>query len=125
MRIVLDIDETICSKPKVEPNNYELAEPYKDVIAYVNKLHDEGHYIIYFTARGMGTHDGNVGKAYNQWYSITEGQLDSWGAQYDELLLGKPYADIYIDDRALRISADGNDSVSIIQKAVEARKYGS
>ncbi len=28
--------------------------PKKDRIEKINKLHDEGHYIIYMTARAMG-----------------------------------------------------------------------
>ena len=52
MRYCIDIDGTICT-PTVG-RDYHKAEPWKDRIAKINKLYDEGHYIIYFTARAMG-----------------------------------------------------------------------
>lgn len=33
------------------------------------------------------------------WRKITEKQLLRWGVKYHELILNKPSADIYIDDR--------------------------
>ena len=52
MRYCIDIDGTICS-PTVG-RNYNEAQPWYDRIDIVNKMYDEGHYIIYFTARAMG-----------------------------------------------------------------------
>ena len=34
---------------------------------------------------------------------ITKKQLDSWGAKYNELILGKPSADFYIDDKNISL----------------------
>ncbi len=117
MRILLDIDGTICSETL--PGKYDEAEPYVDVIEYINKLYTDGHYIMYFTARGMGANNGAAGKAYNRWYSITEAQLKRWGVKYDELLLGKPHADIYIDDKALRVNRNGKGSLDIIKEVLD------
>ena len=33
---------------------------------------------------------------------LTELQLLQWGCKYHQLILGKPSADIYIDDRAIK-----------------------
>lgn len=107
MRIVLDIDGTICQNTN---GNYQDARPYRDMVSFVNKLYDEGHYIIFHTARGMGKHDGNAALAYKDWYCLTKGQLDLWGVQYHELHLGKILGDVYIDDRAFRVNDDGSSA---------------
>ena len=101
----MDIDGTICSE--VHSRKYEEAKPYYAVIDFINKLYDDGHYIIYFTARGMGTCNGNVNEAYNKWYTITESQLKEWNVEYHELHLGKPWGDVYVDDKAFNIQ-NGN-----------------
>ena len=54
MRYCIDIDGTICTPGTCKSCQYEGSTPKKDRIEYVNKLYDEGHYIIYFTARAMG-----------------------------------------------------------------------
>ena len=51
MTYVFDIDGTICT---TTDGDYALAKPLKDRIAMVNKLYDEGHTIVFQTARGMG-----------------------------------------------------------------------
>ena len=51
-RYCVDIDGTICT-PTVG-RDYHKAEPWKERIKVLNKLYDEGNYIIYFTARAMG-----------------------------------------------------------------------
>ena len=51
MIIRIDIDETICKTPD-NPRNYELAEPILENIKKANKLYDDNHTIIYWTARG-------------------------------------------------------------------------
>ena len=60
-RYCFDIDGTICNNTWGE---YEKALPIPDRIEVVNKLYNDGHHIIYFTARGMGTCDGDVLRAY-------------------------------------------------------------
>ncbi len=85
---VFDIDGTICSDTK---GNYELAKPIEERINFVNDLYKSGHIIKYFTARGSTT---NI-----DWKELTSQQLKDWGALYHELILGKPYGDIYIDDK--------------------------
>ena len=85
-----DIDGTICT---LTDGNYEDAKPIKERIKLVNRLRASGNKIIYFTARGSTTGI--------DWRSLTENQLDQWGAQYDELHLGKPHYDVYVGDKAL------------------------
>lgn len=99
MKYVIDIDGTICSI--VSNGNYESAVPIKDRIQKINKLYDEGHYITYLTARGMGRYNNDIKLAKARFYDITKMQLRLWGCKYHELFLGKPSADFYIDDKGI------------------------
>lgn len=95
---VFDIDGTICS---LTGGNYTLAKPLQDRIDKINKLYESGSHIVFFTARGMGRNNNDKQKAEEQFYSLTESQLQSWGVKYHMLFLGKPAGDIYIDDKAI------------------------
>jgi len=102
-RYCVDIDGTICS-PTVG-RDYHKAKPWKNRIDALNKLYDEGHYIIYFTARAMGRfsnqpHSIASVKAEGVLFELTEKQLKDWGCKYHELIMGKPHADHFIDDKA-------------------------
>jgi hydroxymethylpyrimidine pyrophosphatase-like HAD family hydrolase len=99
MTYVVDIDGTICEK--APENDYTKALPFLDRIEAINQLHDNGHTIIYFTARGMGRHNNDASKAIEQFYDLTKDQLSSWGAKYHTLMLGKPAGDFYIDDKGI------------------------
>ena len=102
MRYCVDIDGTICSQ--TVGRDYHKAMPWWDRIAVINKLYDEGHYITYFTARGMGRFsddpDASV-KASALLFDLTEQQLSDWGCKYHTLILGKPHADFFIDDKGV------------------------
>ena len=96
---VIDIDGTVCDW---EPGrDYTLASPFPERIKVLNKLYDQGHTLKYFTARGMGRFKGRSDKAIESFYAITESQLDRWGCKYHKLILGKPSADYYIDDKGI------------------------
>ena len=102
MRYCVDIDGTICS-PTIG-RDYENAQPWLHRIDVINKLYDDGDYIIYFTARGMGRFAGDPdagAKASAILFELTKEQLDSWGCKYHELILGKPHADYFIDDKGI------------------------
>ena len=99
MKIYVDIDETICSYNK--KRYYPHAIPIQENINKINKLYDEGHHIIYFTAGGMLTLDGDLFEVYRTWYDVTKDQLSKWGCKYHQLILGKPGADYYIDDKGI------------------------
>ena len=99
MKYVIDIDGTICSL--VSDGKYENASPIHSRIEKINKLYDEGHQIIYLTARGMGRYNNDTALAKARFYYLTELQLKSWGCKYHELLLGKPSGDYYIDDKGV------------------------
>ena len=96
--LVVDIDGTICSKTN---GDYERAEPFEDRIEQINRLYDKGYNIIYFTARGMGRSHNDRDLAIEKFYDLTFRQLSDWGCRYDSLVLGKPAADFYIDDKSI------------------------
>ena len=93
-----DIDETIC---KTIGSKYEKSIPITGRINKVNLLYDEGHTILFLTARGMGRTNNNSAEAYKCLYEFTKRQLDSWGLKYHRLFLGKPASDYYIDDKGI------------------------
>ena len=49
----------------------------------------------------MQTHNSNVGKVIKDIAMVTLQTLENFNINYDELLFGKPIADIYIDDKSL------------------------
>jgi|TARA_R110002096_G_scaffold118384_1_gene256303 phosphatidate phosphatase PAH1 len=94
--IYVDIDGTICRTPYIYTtgsNQYELAEPIHERIHSINELFDEGHTIVYWTARGAGSEDN--------YEDLTRNQLLQWGAKFTKLLCGhKPHFDLYICDKS-------------------------
>ena len=102
MTYVFDIDGTICKKLcELENQDYRDSTPYENRIAKVNNLYDQGHVIIYQTARGMGRSENNPQKAIENFYSMTAEQLKKWGCKYHMLFLGKPAGDFYVDDKGI------------------------
>lgn len=99
--IVFDIDDTICNNKN---RNYEKAIPYSDVIKKINYLHDVlGFKIILHTSRGMISCGGDLEKIIKKNKHILEKWLKDNNVHYDELIFGKPIADLYVDDKALSI----------------------
>lgn len=84
-----DIDGTLCS----ENCKYEKAMPIHKIINIINKLFNNKNKIILFTSRGYTSGF--------DWRALTEKQLLEWGVKYHELILKKPYADYYIDNKAI------------------------
>ena len=106
MRYCIDIDSTICTPGECGTCRYEGSKPMQSRIDKLNYLYDEGHYIIYFTARAMGRssalpYEEAKKKAEDLFKPLTEAQLKMWGCKYHELIMGKPHADIFIDDKAM------------------------
>jgi len=86
----IDVDETLCHSIE---DDYAHSVACREAISKVNKLFDEGHTIKLFTGRGSWDN--------YDWREFTEKQLKSWGVKYHELIMGKPHADVFIDDKAL------------------------
>lgn len=95
MRYCFDIDGTLCDTPNNEKGkpDYLNARPFPFMVSQINRLYDEGHYIIVQTARGKGSGIDHT--------ELTKQQLKDWGYKYHELfpMFCKPTADIFIDDK--------------------------
>ena len=103
MRICIDVDGTICFTKK-EHESYADTVPMPGAIETIQKLKKQGHYIIIATARGMKTLDSNMGKITAQQTPILINWLNTHKIPYDEIWFGKPLADYYIDDKAVKFT---------------------
>ncbi len=88
--IMVDLDGVICT----EERTFErpLAQPIDGAREALQRLRAAGHTIVIYTARGWAEY-----KVAKQW-------LDDHGMAYDAIQMGKPIADVWIDDRALHFS---------------------
>ena len=93
MIIYIDFDETICDSP--EDRDYSRAKPIRENIDKANKLYDEGNTIVYWTARGTVTG--------TDWEAITRRQFQAWEVKFHDLKFGKPYYDLFIDDKNMNV----------------------
>ncbi len=100
LRICFDLDNTLVTFPMV-PGDYSTVQPIEKNITMLRGLKKEGHVIIIYTARRMTTHKHNVGAVIANIGKITFETLDKFDIPYDELIFGKPIADVYIDDKSL------------------------
>ena len=89
MRLVVDIDDTILTA-KLVNGHYEIGDYNDDLIATVNRHYDNGDVVIIWTGR--------------HWNHLedTLAQLRASRIKYHSLVMGKPVADLYIDDKAVR-----------------------
>jgi CMP-N,N'-diacetyllegionaminic acid synthase len=83
-----DIDGTICSIEK--PENYSNAAPNDAIIKKINQLFNDGNTVYLFTGRHM-----NKERVTKEW-------MERHNVKYHHVFFGKPVADIYIDDLAVK-----------------------
>ena len=97
--VFVDIDETICFYKEEIPldgkKDYNLAIPDHSNIQKINNLYNNGCKIIYWTARGS--------RSGIDWTEFTIEQLTSWGVLFHEVRCTKPYYDVFVEDRSIRI----------------------
>lgn len=103
MRICIDLDGVICQLKKAD-QNYSNVLPVDGAIEKIKSLKESGHHIIIYTARHMKTCHGNTSLVIAKVGKITLEWLEKYQVPYDEILFGKPWADVYIDDNAMRFS---------------------
>ena len=99
MRYCFDIDGVIAI---TRGTDYRASEPNRETIERINALYDAGHTIVLHTARGMGTLEGDLSRVHQVWFDFTFQQMRTWGLRFHELFLGKPWADVYVDDKGVR-----------------------
>jgi capsule biosynthesis phosphatase len=114
MRICIDLDGVIC-RLREPHQSYEDLEPLPGAVEKLRQLKAAGHYLIISTARHMKTCGGNVGQAVARQGGVTLEWLQRHQIEFDEIHFGKPHAQVYIDDNALRfdswesIASDGSN----------------
>ena len=90
MKLIIDIDGTICTEEK--QFSRALAKPLEGAVDAIKRLKSEGHTVILYSARTWAE------------YEMTVDWLNNYHIPYDQLILGKPQGDVWIDDRAYRFS---------------------
>ena len=84
--IAVDIDGTICTEERTFERS--LAIPLEGAVEAVSLLKRNKNTVILWTARGW------------EQYKVTIKWLSDHGFEYDQLIMGKPIVDFFIDDRA-------------------------
>lgn len=120
MRIVIDLDGTICAIKK-PGESYQDLPVLNGAAAKIKALRKSGHYVIIHSARNMATCESNLGKVMKNVGMITLEWLKKHEVEYDEIYFGKPNADLYIDDRALRFESWENINEETLTKMSKDR----
>jgi mannose-6-phosphate isomerase-like protein (cupin superfamily) len=109
MKYFIDLDNTLCFTNNSDYNN---SIPIHERIRYVNDLKNQGHEVTIWTARGS-----NSGIDHRE---LTLKQLKEWCVNYDQLLMGKPNYDVYIDDKSFNV--DSHWPVPINKEVTKSKK---
>ena len=88
MKVIVDLDGTICTEEKQFSRC--LAVVNQGAREALQKIKDNGHTIIIYSARTWAE------------YELTIDWLNKNKIQFDQLILGKPQGDYWIDDRAIK-----------------------
>lgn len=88
MKLIIDLDGTICTEEKQFSRS--MAKPIVGAIEALNKFKLLGYTIIIYSSRTWME------------YEMTVDWLNKNNVIFDQLILGKPQGDFWIDDRALQ-----------------------
>lgn len=99
MRIVLDVDGTICTTKG--NGDYRDVVPLPGAVETLKQWKLDGHYLILQTARHMYTYASNEGKILANFGYFYE-WLAKWEVPFDEIYIGKPHGAVFIDDKGYR-----------------------
>jgi dTDP-glucose pyrophosphorylase len=116
-----DLDQTLVTKSI--SGNHEDCKPITQNIRIVNKLFDDGNTIIIHTARRMKTHNGDVGKVIKDIGVLTRKQISRLGIKHHRIEFGKPYADYYIDDKAVFAGEDLGKDLGVYFAGHKTRSF--
>lgn len=105
---LIDIDGTITDDiPNEEPERMVTCEPYLDALETLNKWHDEGHIITFFTSRTL------------EHKKVTEEWLDKHGFKYSGVLYEKPRGGNYhwIDNHLVKATRYKGEFTDLVSKS--------
>lgn len=97
--MVIDVDDTILVTTN---RDYANSVPKEDVVSKLREAREKGWHIILFTARGMGRSNGDIESVREEVTREIESFCSRFCVPYDEIMLGKPWAAMYVDDKGLR-----------------------
>lgn len=119
--IVFDVDGVIA---KNNNGSYADAEPFFYAIEQVNLAYDKGYYVKLCTARYGDRCKGNISQIYQRGYREIQDWMTKYGVKYDELIMGKPSGDIYVDDKGCRVdSKNGEHEWKYFWARLDGLKY--
>lgn len=123
-KFCFDLDQTLVTLPEIK-GDYSTVKPIQKNINLVKYLKNLGQTIIIHTARRMKTHESNQGKMLADIGKITFDTLYKFGIPFDEIYFGKPYADFYIDDKAISSYSDIEKELGFYQNSIEPRSFNN
>jgi capsule biosynthesis phosphatase len=97
--LCVDVDDTICF---TQNRDYERSVPNQPVIEKLREARSLGYTIILHTARGQGRSNNNVHLVADEVMDEVEAFCARFDVPYDSIVLNKPLAIAYIDDKAMR-----------------------
>lgn len=97
--LCVDVDDTICF---TQNRDYERSVPNEPVIKKLREAREAGYTIILHTARGQGRSNNNISAVADEVMDEIESFCHRFDVPYDMIVIGKPLADAYIDDKAMR-----------------------
>jgi len=97
--LCVDVDDTICF---TQNRDYERSVPNTPMIEKLREARGLGYTIILHTARGQGRSNNNVASVADQVFDEIESFCKRFDVPYDDIVLYKPLAILYIDDKAIR-----------------------
>lgn len=124
IRVCFDLDNTLVTTPLIA-NDYTTVMPIRNMINYLCYLKKMGITIIIYTARRMLTHSGNQGKVLADIGTITFDTLKKFNIPFDEIYFGKPYADFYIDDKAVNPFGDYEKEMGFYLNNIHPRSFNN
>lgn len=98
--LIVDVDGTILHAAN---RDYANATEFSAVIGKLNDLYRKGWNIIYFTARGQLSKNGDMKRIEKENRPVLEKWLKDHDVLYDYLVFNKPYGAFYVDDKALSL----------------------
>ena len=108
-----DLDDTICIHRN---RDYPNAIPVERTINNMRSLRsaDHGAKIIIYTSRGMNSCNGDAALAERKNRDTIEKWLSKNRVPYDEIIFGKPLADVYIDDKGMSAESFKNGGIEVL-----------
>lgn len=97
--ICVDVDDTICQTTN---RDYANSVPIEPMVARLREARALGYHIVLHTARGQGRSNGSWQNVADEVRSEVTAFCERYAIPFDALVLGKPWARWYVDDKAIR-----------------------